>query len=177
MTARTNAERQKDFRVRARLGLVSTGSLGDDWGAVIRSVIDGMDAAQAQVVSPSAVALVALSRVNAGRVLDPRVEYLAVQQLKQQCRSVLRGWYAGVGPGGSAQEDLFAGVLQPRYAVHRAGEEVYVPRMDMTLVERRAVASRLRQEGESKVRHADALNAETVRLEASGFFLSGRAAS
>lgn len=66
------------------------------------------------------------------------------------------------------QEEVFDGRFQKRYPVERNGEDTYILRECMTVAERRENAARLRREGESKIAHGRALDAETDMLIADG---------
>lgn len=97
------------------------------------------------------------------------VHYSSLLQLRQYAAVVCR---KRVGPervntSMVEQGTLFAG-LQPRYPVKRDGDEVYVLREKLTYEERMENSRRMRAEGQSKIAHADALDAETQKLIAQG---------
>ncbi|MBC8722106.1 hypothetical protein F6X37_11025 [Paraburkholderia sp. 31.1] len=68
------------------------------------------------------------------------------------------------------QGALFNAGLQPRYPVERDARTEYVKRALLTLAERRYNAALLRQEGEAKVAHGSALDAETDQLIEEKYF-------
>lgn len=123
----------------------------------------------AVIVSPSALAHSVYSAVANGDESDI-VNFLSIEQLKQMCRAFLRRRndddgeenevYAAQGNFGFG--DVFTGKLQDRYPVPRVGssEPVYKRRADLTAEERHWNVMQLRKSGQSRLKHADALEAE-----------------
>jgi len=99
--------------------------------------------------------------------LDPQgnapllVSWGCVLELRQLARSICR---EDKDDRAEAMQETLFGRLQKRYPVKRGEFESYCLRMEMTLGERRANCTRLRNEAHTKMQHADSLEAETQDL-------------
>ncbi len=96
------------------------------------------------------------------------VAHAANQQLRQMARAICRQRIVEDETAVNEQADLFDYKLQPRYAIQRDNREMSVLREDLTYAERELIETRLRNEGNAKIKHADRLHTETDRLIAEG---------
>lgn len=108
--------------------------------------------------------------------LDPHsvtpllVRHLAVMDIRQMTRAILRKQTELTDELDASTEDLFGAALQFRYPAERNGQFVYVRREHLTLEEREQNEQALRAEAQAKIQHADALRAETEYLRSRGHF-------
>ncbi len=120
-------------------------------------------------VSPSTVASFVCAQIDPRSEVDPCLRHAAFMQFQQYARTYLRGKSGKAAPS-DIQEDMFDGTLQDRYPCNRGGEEVYVLREHMTLLEFQRNADRLQKIGQSLIRHSRALLKEAARLVSKGHF-------
>lgn len=137
---------------------------------VLREEYETLDGTGDAVIKPALLAARAIERIDPASDSPVLVSWLAVLQMRQMARSICRMVSQIDDPSQAGQGALFDGQLQRRYPATRDSEEVYVLRERLTLAEREANSARLRAEGIAKIRHADALDAETHALMASGHF-------
>lgn len=119
-------------------------------------------------VSATYLAACAIKEIDPDNKSPHLVQWGCVLQLRQFARQILRKEYEPENEGISSQQEMFE-QLQERYPVNR-GEKEYMPRIKMTLEERRETADRFRRISESYAAHANALDAETDELQSQGFF-------
>lgn len=120
------------------------------------------DECDADIITPMSLALPLLGRYQTS--LDDRVRYLSLQHLQQMARHVLR---TRVGHDATPEEEaqgdfgFFNGKLQERYPLPpRKGEPpAYKLREKLTDGEIDYNISLLRKSGQSRLAHADALEA------------------
>jgi hypothetical protein len=134
-------------------------SMHEEVAAAIQREISVFDA---QVeISPSLIAAAVLSRFAGGK-LDPRVQYVSLEQLKAMARRVLAGRYEADSDDNVAhQGELFSGHLQERYPTPRArgSDAIYKLREHLTSAEVAWNIGQLRKSAAARLRHADALQA------------------
>lgn len=130
---------------------------------------DRLNNAGAVEIRPDVLAQKAYRKIDTKKKAPPLAQWLAQLELRQMARLICRrhidGYEESIDQGA-----LFDGQLQPRYPATRNGEETYVKREFLALEERLNNVARLRKESIAKARHADALEAETDRLKAQGYF-------
>lgn len=120
-------------------------------------------------IHPAYIAAIAYSKMDKTKRAPTLVKYAARLQLRQMATTLCRKVHEKVEATlESAQQEIWD--LQANYPVTRSGELIFIARMDMTLEDRQANISRLRKESAAKARHADALQAETDKLVAQGYF-------
>lgn len=136
--------------------------------SIIRLKYNALDEAGAEVIFPEDLAIATFNEIDPDKDSPSLVKIAAILELKQLARAVCRKRQAD---GESEDEDasLFDGQLQERYPAMRGlsedgSTEGYVLRNHMTVEERRKNINRLRREARAKIRHADALEAETESL-------------
>lgn len=120
-------------------------------------------------ISPKDLADEVYKAIDPKKISPLLVQMAAILELRQLARAVCRQRNVE-SQQATEQSTLFD--LQPRYPATRTmgeeTEEVYVLREHLTVAERRENSSRLRVEGEAKMAHADALDAETDFLISTG---------
>lgn len=136
---------------------------------ILREVYDELDGTGDIEINPALIAARTLKRIDPDSESPVLVGWMAVLEMRQMARSLCRR-VSCIAESASVQSELFDGQLQRRYPALRGGEEIYVLRECMTIAERRIMAARLYAEGESKIKHAQALDAETDKLEQAGAF-------
>jgi hypothetical protein len=139
--------------------------------AMLREEHAAMDAENPEAMRANALAARVLNRLDPDAVAPLDVRLLAHATLAHMAASLC----ANVHRAEEATHEqmtmtLFDAGLQPRYPVERNDETQYVLRALMTLPELRANAERLRREGEAKIAHANALDAETDEKISRGYF-------
>ena len=139
-----------------------------EYGRVFEAIASHYDRySDAVVVSPSALAYSVYAAFASGSESDT-VNYLSMEHLKQMCREFLRKRKDTDSDESEAYQptlDLavrFSGKLQDRYPLpRRAGEEpTYKLRHHLTPQERLWNVMQLRNSGQARLEHADALQAE-----------------
>lgn len=123
------------------------------------------DLSGAIMISPSALAAKAYEHFRAKKKIDPHIQYASVEHLKDMARAFLRKRNDPSDDGSEAytqDEFSFSGKLQRRYPMpHKRGEEPqYKLREYLTPEERAWNVDQLRKSGQSKLEHADAMEAE-----------------
>ncbi|GIK83037.1 MAG: hypothetical protein BroJett024_41420 [Alphaproteobacteria bacterium] len=136
-------------------------SLHEEIGAAIQREIDSMGDAIA--LSPTSLAL-AVQRSFDAASIEPHIAYTSLEHLKQMARRVLARNFDTTGEDGDARElqgEMFAGQLQDRYPVPRAGaaEPIYKRRDALTRSELEWNIRQLRKSAAARLEHADALQA------------------
>lgn len=132
------------------------------------AVID--ETAEADVISPSAVALATFTRFG-GKLMDgDPLQYAAFEHFKQIARRVVTGRFDPVEQAADEieQHEMF-NVLQKRYPVpspRGSGDRQYKLLTKMTPLERKWNSNRMRKAGESLIDHADRLDAWGVEHDA-----------
>lgn len=116
------------------------------------------------IISPAALASATLQQF-APRDLEPHIEYASLEHFKAMGRRALARRFDDEGeenPAYAAQGEMFSGHLQERYPLPRArgAEPQYKLRSMLTPDERRWNVKSLRHSAESRLAHADALEAE-----------------
>jgi hypothetical protein len=144
-------------------------ALSEQVNRILQQQYERLDQAGDIEISPALVAAHGYEEMDPEAKAPTLVQYVAQLQLRQQARYICRK-RVGEEDDTSNQTQMFDEGLQPRYPAIRNGEEVYVKREHLTLHERKYNIGRLRNEGESKVKHAIALEAETNMLIARGDF-------
>lgn len=127
-------------------------------------------------ISPEYIASRGMKIMNPKSTATQMVEWVAVLQLRQMARAILRKQFEPTHKGHN-NGDMFP-VLQPRYPVDVTYEEngettvttVYRERMHMSYEERQVMIVRLEKEATAKQQHADALRQETEQLMEQGYF-------
>lgn len=120
-------------------------------------------------IHPAWLAAGAYNKMDKGERAPLLVRYAARLALRKMAGSLCREEHEKQETAAErGQQELFE--LQRYYPVKRDGDEIYIPRMDMTLADRQETITRLRSESASKGKHADALQAETDTLMAHGYF-------
>lgn len=123
-----------------------------------------LDAAKPDYISPSDLADATYKVLDPFKRSPELVKLAAILELRQLARGFCRQRRI-VAEHAAEQTELFEDYLQERYPATREingeKEEVYVLRKRLTATERRENACRLRSEGEAKIAHARALDAET----------------
>ena len=125
-------------------------------------------------ISTADLAARVYSEIDPGLVAPARVRWAATMELKQLARAICRERQVQ-SEHESENYSLFDIQLQPRYPTVRKCEDgtdddVYVLRSHLSIEERKRNIDRLRREGEAKIAHADALQAETDHLVRLGQF-------
>lgn len=113
-------------------------------------------------IMPAHLAETARRRIDPHDEAPALVSWCAVLQLRQLARAACRQRF---------ETDAYH--LQDRYPTTRIGLELYVPRMCLTLDERRAIFDRLDRESHSKKMHALSLERETQWLLHTGQLEAG----
>lgn len=136
---------------------------------IIREEYARIDDAGEISIKPALVAARARERIDPDATAPTLISYCAVLEMRQMARSVCRQRSPTDDVTiARSQGELFDGQLQRRYPAEREGEEVYVLREYLTLMERRVIERRMRAAAISLGRHCDAFAAETDALEAQG---------
>lgn len=133
-------------------------SLHDDIISHMNRIVDENDA---DIITPTSLALAVQREYLEGRV-EPHIEYTSLEHLKQLARRVLSGRCDAESDQSEAyQGELFSGHLQTRYPIPRGrGEEpAYKLREALTADEVAWNVATLRKSAESRLLHADALEA------------------
>ena len=123
-----------------------------------------IDAAGVGDVTPSGIANAVLKRITVERPLTALVAYASLQFLKDLARRCARAKYEVGGElNESYQGDMFTGLLQKRYPVHKderiEGEARYVPLNDLTFKSWSYNKEQLLRHADALVQPADALDA------------------
>jgi hypothetical protein len=137
---------------------------------VIKKVID--DWVSELGISVAGVARQVQDELHPNFALPPLSDYLENMQLRQMARAILRRQELSEDNIDHSTEDMFGAALQVRYPTMRLGQvdgieeyvQVYVKREDLTYEERMENSNALRMEADAKVKHANALDAETEYL-------------
>lgn len=137
--------------------------------SLLRTEYERLDGGGEIEISPALLAAKTFLAIDPAAASPGLVRLAATLELRQLARSICRQRIEEDEARVERQGEMFV-QLQGRYPCRRGGDEVYVRREYMTLDERRAFESRLRQESVAKMRHADALAAETDALIAAGVF-------
>lgn len=114
-------------------------------------------------IMPTALAHATYCEISPDQDEDRLVAYLTVQMLTAMARKLLGKRFSHDGDESDAYEnDLFSGALQSRYPLPRQnGEEpTYKLREHLTPEERAWNVKQLRKSAQSRLEHADALEAE-----------------
>lgn len=124
----------------------------------------------AEIITPASLALILRGRYTE-TTIPPQLDYASVEHLKQMARARLRRRFDADGDESDAyasQGELFSGRLQDRYPTpHKRGDApAYKRREALTTDERAWNVSALRKSAESRLGHADALEAEALRQDA-----------
>lgn len=117
----------------------------------------------AVAVMPSALAHATYCEISPDQDEDRMVAYLTVQMLTAMARKLLGKRFSHDSDEADAYDgDLFSGALQARYPLPRVnGEEpTYKLREHLTDDERSWNVKQLRKSAQSRLEHADALEAE-----------------
>jgi hypothetical protein len=147
---------------------VSTVSHSDQLSILIRTQYDALDDEGVIAIAPSDLAQAVYEVIDPTSKSPDLVRLAAILELRQLSRAICRERYVEK-ENATDQSSLFEYALQPRYPAERgtgSGEVecFYVLRDYLSLEERFAISERLRREARSKLRHADALDAETNQL-------------
>jgi hypothetical protein len=129
---------------------------------ILRRLYDDRDEPD-DAISPAELSIAAFAEIDPEDTSTELVQAAAMLALRQLARAICRG-RSETKRLSSESGKLFDYDLQSRYPVDRNGEQVYVKRMKLTLVERRANVTRLLNEGKSKTSHGNALRIETEDL-------------
>lgn len=133
---------------------------------IIKAVVDAWSS---QIeMSAASVARETQLKIHPYMTIPVLSDYLENMQLRQMARAVLRTTADSDENLDHTTEDLFGDALQVRYPTTRNGELSYVKREYLTYEERMENVRALRMEAEAKLRHADALEAETEYLVKNG---------
>lgn len=134
----------------------------------LHNIVSGIIKQRSKVdqMPPGWVARQALTEI--GLPKSPLVSHCALEHLKQLARAVLRTLFEPDNHAGSGGGDLFAG-FQSHYPlpVEEGEEPTYRLFILLTPEQLRWNAARLRSEAKAKNAHADALDGEADKREAS----------
>lgn len=123
-----------------------------------------LDAKKPDYISPSDLADATYKELDPLKRAPELVKLAAILELRQLARGFCRQRRIAAEHA-AEQTELFESYLQERYPATREingeNEEVYVLRKRLTVAERRNNACRLRSEGQAKIAHGNALDAET----------------
>ena len=133
---------------------------------LIRERYNVLDDIETPVIHQNQLAEAVLKFIDPGSISPALVRHAAVLELRQLARAICRARYEENQKQHEVEQsgDLFDFELQPRYPAQRDGDEAYVLRLHLTIDERRENSARLRSEAKTKLRHANALDAETDDL-------------
>lgn len=139
-------------------------SLHESITAAMQQYIDKR--ADCAILSPAAMAAAAYA-IFATPDVPAHIEYGCLEHYKGMARKVLAGRFTDEGASNPAyigQGELFSGHLQDRYPLPRVAgaDPIYKRRGDLTAEERAWNVAQLRKSGESRLAHADALEAEVI---------------
>ena len=139
--------------------------------AEIMSAMQGqMEAIDSAIsIMPKALAHATYCEISPDQGEDRLVSYLTVEMLTAMARKLLGKRFSHESDETEAyQGDLFSGALQARYPLPRAhGEEpTYKLRQYLTEDERAWNVNQLRKSAQSRLEHADALEAEGMMVAA-----------
>lgn len=127
----------------------------------VLSVIHDLDVSGVIAISPTTIA----ERVYTLYAKDnesPFIRYASLEHFKQITRKTLAGKYQPDSIGSDAyQGDMFSGHLQDRYPVQvpKGADPIYKTRETLTREELDWNINQLRKSAESRLRHAEALQA------------------
>lgn len=121
-------------------------------------------------VSAESIAAMAISRLDPKDKAPALVAWGCVLELRQLAREMLRRTYEPHEENEPEQLTIFTGDLQDRYPGVGSHKGLYVPRLQMSYSDRMYNIKRLRKEADAKLKHADALEAETMAMQDAGFF-------
>src|SRR5271157_1947316 len=130
---------------------------------LIREQYNRLDEANEITISPAQLARIVYDALDPKAHSPLDVQFLCILQLRQMARQICAK-RNDEEENQANQGTLFEMQLQPRYPAKRDGEDVYVVRSMLTLQERRIIIARLELEASAKMRHAQALKAETDEL-------------
>jgi len=138
-------------------------SLSAQLESIVNSVIDPLEAAGVDIISPDHVAQATDKKLDPDSVSPALKTYASMMQIKTIARRVLAKRHdpvvAAEDYAAGASDDLFGGILQLRYPAKRAGADGYVRRELLTETEIAFNSGRMRKAGDSLLQHADALDA------------------
>lgn len=137
-------------------------------GDLLRHEYQQFDNCGETAISPEALAVSVYHQIDPEMQSPKLVQHAAILELIEIARRVCRHRQV-LAEHETEQRGLFE--LQPRYPAERDGRDVYVLREYLTYPEWKANEARLRQEGQSKIKHADAIAAEVDRLVSKGQLL------
>jgi hypothetical protein len=139
--------------------------------SLIREKYNALDALGVVAICPAQLAADVMLDIDPDGDSPALVQTAAGLALRQLARAVCRS-HQIEQEYLVEQASLFEFKLQPRYPAEREGDDAYVLRSHLTIDERRKNITRLRREAEAKTLHADALEAETQHLVATGELVS-----
>jgi len=134
---------------------------------LIRKEYEKLDEVGEIEISPAMLANTVYGMMDSEKRYPMFVQWACISELRQMARGICRQHHIEQEEN-IEQEGLFKGMLQERYPAERKGEDVYVMRAFLTLEERKLNIERLRSEGKAKIKHSDALQAETDHLVSVG---------
>jgi hypothetical protein len=147
-------------------------ALAEQVTQILRQHYEALDERGEIEINPAMLAGAAYQQLDQQDHAPILVRYAAILELRQMARGLCRKRIEEDAENAEHQPaGLFDSQLQPRYPAMRSGQETYVRREHLTLDERGINIARLRSEGAAKLRHANALQAETDALVAQGAFL------
>lgn len=132
---------------------------------LIRHEYQQFDDREEKEISPEALAASVYHQIDPELIAPNLVRHAAILELRELSRRICRQRQI-LCEQEMEQRNLFE--LQPRYPATREGRDVYVLREHLTYQEWKENEYRLRQEGQAKIRHADAIGAEVDRLVSCG---------
>lgn len=137
--------------------------------AIVSAIHEIVDAfGGVATILPSTIAQ-RLSDKYQATAADPHVQYASREHFKQMARQVLAGRYGHESDETEAhQGELFSGRLQSRYPTPRTkgSEPAYKLREALTPDERAWNVATLRRSANTRLAHADALEAEGLESQA-----------
>lgn len=138
---------------------------------ILRAEYNRLDELNAEAISPAQLAQHTYAVIDPGEVSPDLVQVAAILALKQMARAICRARNLKEQQEVEdldRQDTLFDDDLQPRYPADREEDEVYVLRERLSYEERLIIIAKLRAEANAKLKHAEALEAETERLIRAG---------
>lgn len=150
---------------------MSSENLSEQVYQVLREKYQRLDDSGDIAISPALLAEAAYRDLDPDEGAPLLVRWACVMELRQLARSLCRRRIEEQEQQAeTVDHDLFPVTLQDRYPARRQEGEVYVLRAHLTAEEYDYNIARLRSEGEAKLKHADALDAEKNQRLATGNF-------
>lgn len=134
-------------------------------GDLLRHEYQQFDNRREKEISPEAIAVSVYGQIDPELQAPKLVQHAAILELIEISRRICRHRHV-LDEYETEQRGLFE--LQPRYPAEREGRDVYVLSDFLTYPEWKANESRLRQEGQTKIKHADAISAHVDKLVSGG---------